>query len=437
MPPLAEQMRPQEAAELCGQAHLFAEGAPLAAALAGAPLHSMILWGPPGCGKTTLARVLAQVSQAHWFALSAVTAGLREVREVISQAQNLAAAAEPRQRVLFVDEVHHFNKTQQDAFLPHLESGLFALVGATTENPSFELNRALLSRVTVHVLHPLDNDSLVVIAQRAAARLRCVLTEAAVAHLVAFADGDARRLLNVLEQAAADVAKRDGMTPIDEKMTVRAAGTQRRQFDKGGDNFYEQISALHKSVRGSDPDAALYWLCRMLDGGADPRYVSRRLIRMASEDIGLADPRALTLTLNADESYRRLGSPEGELALAQAVVYLACVPKSDAVYRAFGKMTAQVRKDGSRPVPPRLRNAPTELLKSIGNAKGYRHAHHEKDGYAAGEHYFPDELPPLRFYQPSDRGLEIKIRARLDALRRKDDEWKSKTPSSGDSSSDH
>lgn len=418
MTPLAERLRPAKADEIGGQAHLLSSGMSLAAVLAGsAPLYSMVLWGPPGCGKTTLARVLAGVSTADWFSLSAVTAGLREVRAVIGEAEALRAAANGRQRVLFVDEVHHFNKSQQDAFLPHIENGLFVLIGATTENPSFELNRALLSRLTVHVLKPLDISALTAIARRAAARLKLPLTDEAATELAVLADGDARRLLNILEQAAAE-------GDLCKAAILRTAGEAVRRFDKGGDNFYEQISALHKSVRGSDPDAALYWLCRMLDGGADPRYISRRLVRIASEDIGLTDPRALALALEADAAYRQLGKPEGELALAQAAVYLACVPKSDAVYRAFGKMQALVKADGSRPVPARLCNAPTALLKQIGRGKGYRHAHEETEGYAAGEHYFPDDMPARRFYAPSERGLEAKIKARLAALRARDKSWR-------------
>lgn len=410
--PLADRMRPETAEEIGGQSHLLASGAPLAKVLSGeSPLPSMVLWGPPGCGKTTLARVLSLRANADWFALSAVTAGLREVRAVIAEAEKCRADAPDRQRALFVDEVHHFNKSQQDAFLPHLEDGLFVLIGATTENPSFELNRALLSRLTVFVLHPLDEAALADIAQKTAQKMKWQMTEDVLRELVALSDGDARQMLNIMEQVAGH------LTPEEVR---RAAGAKMRRFDKGGDNFYDQISALHKSVRGSDPDAALYWLCRMLDGGADPRYISRRLIRMASEDLGLADPRALTLSLAADDAYRRLGSPEGELALAQAAIYLACAPKSDAVYSALKKMTRLVQTDGSRPVPNHLRNAPTKLLKDIGAGQNYRHAHHEEDGYAAGEHYFPDNMQPKRFYRPTDRGLEIKIKARLQALRAQD-----------------
>ena len=412
--PLAARLRPATATDIVGQSHLLSDGMPLAGVLAGAPLYSMLLWGPPGCGKTTVARVLATRANADWFSLSAVSSGLREVRTVITEAQNLRESNNRRQRVLFVDEVHHFNKSQQDAFLPHLEDGLFVLIGATTENPSFELNRALLSRLTVHVLQPLDKATLITVAERALTHLRRTISADAMLELTALADGDARRLLNILEQVAA------GEGEIDAAQILRASGTQRRRFDKGGDNFYAQISALHKSVRGSDPDAALYWLCRMLDGGADPRFIGRRLIRMASEDLGLADPRALTLALEADAVYRRLGTPEGELALAQATIYLACAPKSDAVYAAFREMTTLIKKDGSRPVPARLCNAPTTLMKDLGYAKNYRHAHHEDGGYAAGEHYFPDDMAAHRCYRPHNRGLEIKIKARLQELRDRD-----------------
>ena len=410
--PLADRMRPETAADIVGQSHLLGAGMPLAGVLTGeTPLPSMILWGPPGCGKTTLARVLSVRANADWFALSAVTAGLREVRAVIAEAKSRREKNPVRQRALFVDEVHHFNKSQQDAFLPHLESGLFALIGATTENPSFELNRALLSRLTVFVLHSLDDTALAAVARRAAARAKLNLSDDAVRELCALADGDARRLLNILENAAADEKT------LSAEGVRRAAGVRARRFDKGGDNFYDQISALHKSVRGSDPDAALYWFCRMLDGGADPRYIGRRLVRIASEDIGLADPRALGLTLEADAAFRRLGAPEGELALAQVAVYLACAPKSDAVYAAFKRAADFIKNDGSRAVPPHLRNAPTRLLKEIGAGKGYRHAHDEPDGFAAGENYFPDGMRAPRLYLPTERGLEIKIKARLADLR--------------------
>ena len=407
-------MRPRTAGEMGGQAHLLAPGGALADIAAGvAPPHSMILWGPPGCGKTTLARALAEAVDARWFALSAAAAGLREVREVIDEAKTLRAAADPRRRVLFLDEIHRFNKSQQDVLLPHVEDGLLILIGATTENPSFELNSALLSRLAVHILHPLSADELKIIARRAAQTMQWTMDDDAENALTTLADGDARRLLNMMERAAAGGA-------MNLQSVKKAAGESRRRFDKGGDNFYDQLSALHKSVRGSDPDAALYWLCRMLDGGADPRNIGRRLIRAASEDVGLADPRALALALDADAAYRRLGSPEGELMLAQAAVYLACVPKSDSVYRAFGKMSALVKKDGSRPVPAHLCNAPTKLMRDIGRGEGYRHAHDEEGGYAAGENYFPDGMRALRFYAPTDRGLEEKIKVRLQALRARD-----------------
>lgn len=424
--PLAERMRPAAADDVHGQDHLLAPGMPLAMMLAGAPLHSMVLWGPPGCGKTTLARLLSARAGAHWFSLSAVTAGLKEVRAVIAEAEARRDEDDSRPRAMFVDEVHHFNKSQQDAFLPHIENGLLVFIGATTENPSFELNRALLSRLTVHVLKPLDRAALLEAARRALQETGWKAGEAALGMLADLADGDARRLLNIMEQAADE-----GGGDISEESVRRAAGETRRQFDKGGDNFYDQISALHKSVRGSDPDAALYWLCRMLDGGADPRYVARRLIRMASEDIGLADPRALALAIDADDAFRRLGPPEGELALAQATVYLACVPKSDAVYRAFGEAAKLVRAGGSHPVPPHLRNAPTALMKEMGNARDYRHAHDEPGGYAAGERYFPDGMPIRRFYRPTDRGLESKIRARLQTLRDLDREAEKRAATEG------
>ena len=411
--PLAERLRPATLDEVIGQSHLLGPGKPLRVAFEAHRLHSMILWGPPGVGKTTLARLMAGAVEARFTTLSAVLAGVKDIREAVEQAQ--AARATGRGTLVFVDEVHRFNKAQQDAFLPHVESGLFTFIGATTENPSFEVNSALLSRATVHVLKPLDEAEMSQLLQRAQATLYAPpLSAAAAARLVAHADGDARRLLNAYDNT---VAAAGPVPAIDEALLERALGEQLRRYDKAGDQFYDTISALHKSVRGSDPDAALYWLARMLDGGVDPRYVARRVLRMASEDIGLADPRALQLCLQATEVYERLGSPEGELALAQAVVYLAVAPKSNAVYTAWNAVRALVKKDGSRPVPERLRNAPTGLMKALGHGQGYRYAHDEEGGFAAGERYLPDGLPNLPFYEPVQRGLEIRIAERLAQLR--------------------
>ena len=411
--PLAEQLRPATLDEVAGQQHLLAPGKPLRVAFESGRLHSMILWGPPGVGKTTLARLLARAVDAQFLVLSAVLAGVREIREAVERAQVARVAG--RRSIVFVDEVHRFNKAQQDAFLPHVESGLFVFIGATTENPAFEVNAALLSRATVHVLEPLDERALADLLARGRERLGApALSDVARARLIAHADGDARRLLNAYENV---VAASEGGQVIDEAALERALGRQLRRHDKGGDQFYDTISALHKSVRGSDPDAALYWLARMLDGGVDPRYVARRVLRMASEDIGLADPRALQLALQACEVYERLGSPEGELAIAQAVVYLSVAPKSNAVYRAWKAASAHVREDGTRPVPDRLRNAPTRLAKSLGHGAGYRYAHDEEGGFAAGERYFPDHMPEQRFYDPVPRGLEARIADRLAELR--------------------
>ena len=411
--PLAERLRPSSLDEVIGQSHLLGPGKPLRVAFEAHRLHSMILWGPPGVGKTTLARLMAGAVDARFIVLSAVLAGVKDIREAVDQAQ-LARGAGQR-TLVFVDEVHRFNKAQQDAFLPHVESGLFTFIGATTENPSFEVNSALLSRATVHVLKPLSEAELRQLLQRAQGLLEAPpLTAEAATRLVAHADGDARRLLNAYDNT---VAAAGAAQVLDEALLERALGEQLRRYDKGGDQFYDAISALHKSVRGSDPDAALYWLARMLDGGVDPRYVARRLLRMASEDIGLADPRALQLCLQAAEVYERLGSPEGELALAQAAVYLAVAPKSNAVYTAWNAVRAWVKADGTRPVPDRLRNAPTGLMKALGHGQGYRYAHDEDGGFAAGERYLPDGMPDQQFYEPVPRGLEIRIAERLAQLR--------------------
>ncbi|MEO6278085.1 replication-associated recombination protein A [Roseateles sp.] len=416
-PPLAERLRPKTLDEVIGQRHLLGPGMPLRAAFEAGRLQSMILWGPPGVGKTTLARLVAGAFDAQFIAISAVLGGVKDIREAVDRAQ--IAAQQGRRTVVFVDEVHRFNKAQQDAFLPHVESGLFTFIGATTENPSFEVNSALLSRAQVQVLKSLDAEELGQLIARGAAELGVdPPTKEAADRLVGYADGDARRLLNALESAA---ALANGAL-IDEALLERTLGEQLRRYDKGGDQFYDVISALHKSVRGSNPDASLYWFARMLDGGVDARYIARRLIRMASEDIGLADPRALRMTLDAADTYERLGTPEGELALAQAVVYLAIAPKSNAVYKAFNAVKAFIKQDQTRPVPVHLRNAPTRLMKDLGYGKAYRYAHDEPGGYAAGEQYLPDGLEGQRWYEPVPRGLEQKIGDKLAELRRLDDE---------------
>jgi putative ATPase len=417
--PLAERLRPQVIADVVGQRHLLAEGKPLANAIAAKVPHSMILWGPPGVGKTTIARLLANAFGCEMIALSAVLAGVKDIRDAIERAQAMRDHFGTR-TIMFVDEVHRFNKAQQDAFLPHVESGLFTFIGATTENPSFEVNSALLSRAQVYVLEALDADALRAMLAKARVMLDASYEIDADAEqlLIDYADGDGRRFLNLIEQLdAATHARNIERVNVD---VVKAALTRARaRFDKGGEQFYDLISALHKSVRGSDPDAALYWFCRMLEGGADPLYVGRRMIRMASEDIGLADPRALEITLNAVAAFERLGSPEGELALAEACVFLAVAAKSNAVYRAYKEARSAAADSGTRPVPLRLRNAPTKLMKEIGYGDGYRYAHDEEGGFAAGETYFPDDMKPQNFYRPVDRGLEEKIKQKLAALRAK------------------
>jgi putative ATPase len=411
--PLAERLRPRTLDEVIGQRHLLGPGKPLRNAFETGRLHSMILWGPPGVGKTTLARLMAGAFDAQFIVLSAVLGGVKDIREAVERAQ--AARTRGRASVVFVDEVHRFNKAQQDAFLPHVEAGLFTFIGATTENPSFEVNSALLSRATVHVLKSLDGEDLSALIDRAQAALQTpALSGAARDRLIGYADGDARRLLNAYENLAAVAG---AVTEIDEAVLEKSLGEQLRRYDKGGEQFYDTISALHKSVRGSDPDASLYWLARMLDGGVDPRYIVRRVVRMASEDIGLADPRALRLTLDAAETYERLGSPEGELAIAQAVVYLAMAPKSNAAYAAWNAARAFAKQDGTRPVPLHLRNAPTRLMKQLDYGKDYRYAHSEEGGFAAGESYLPEGMAEPRFYEPVARGLELRIGERLNELR--------------------
>jgi putative ATPase len=418
--PLAERLRPRTIHDVVGQRHLLDPGKPLAVAFKAGKPHSMILWGPPGVGKTTLARLMADAFNAEFIAISAVLAGVKDIRDAVARAEAVRAQS-GRATILFVDEVHRFNKAQQDAFLPYVENGLLTFIGATTENPSFEVIGALLSRAAVYVLTPLTDEELGVLFERAAGvAMPGVDVEAdARGAVIGYADGDGRRLINLVEQLAV-AATAGGVETIDTSFVEHAIARSLRRFDKGGDAFYDQISALHKAVRGSDPDASLYWMGRMLDGGADPLYVGRRLIRMASEDIGLADPRALSIALDAVAAYERLGSPEGELALAECVVYLAVAAKSNAVYEAWNAARDFIAEDGSRPVPMRLRNAPTRLMKTLGHGKGYRYAHDEPDAYAAGERYLPDDLPDVRFYVPTDRGLEQRIRDRLARLREAD-----------------
>jgi putative ATPase len=416
MQPLAERLRPKTIDEVIGQKKLLAPGQPLRVAFETKRPHSMILWGPPGVGKTTLARLMADSFGIPFIAISAVLAGVKDIRDAVDQAKmHLETTGKPT--LVFVDEVHRFNKSQQDAFLPHVESGLFVFVGATTENPSFEVNSALLSRSAVYVLESLNAEELNELIDRALSQeLPLLRVEPAARQiLVELADGDARRLLNALDLAAG-MAHDRAMNELTAEFMRKAMPITLRRFDKGGDNFYDLISALHKSVRGSDPDAALYWMCRMLDGGCDPRYIARRVVRMAIEDVSLADPRATQLAVEAADIYERLGSPEGELALAQAVVYLAIAPKSNAVYTAYNQIREFVKKDGSRPVPLYLRNAPTKLMDELGYSHGYRYAHDEPGAFAAGEIYMPEGLEDMHWYEPTDRGLEIKIAEKMQRL---------------------
>ncbi|MCD6046807.1 MAG: recombination factor protein RarA [Gammaproteobacteria bacterium] len=421
MSPLAARLRPQNLDEFIGQKHLLGSGKALRQSIEQGTLHSMVFWGPPGVGKTTLAKLFANLTEADFITLSAVTAGVKEIRQVVEVAkQNLAAS---KKTIVFIDEIHRFNKSQQDALLPDVESGTFILIGATTENPSFELNNALMSRLRLYVLKALSTEDLITVINRALqdprglAHKQFIFPDDLKKHLATAADGDARKLLNLLEMLSDLVAEGETVTP---ELLKEVISTPTFRFDKQGEYFYDLISALHKSIRGSDPDAALYWFCRMVEGGCDPRYIARRIIRAASEDIGNADPRALTLALNAADVYERLGSPEGELALAQAVVYLACAAKSNAVYMAYKAALQDLPKYGSAEVPLYLRNAPTKLMKNLGYGKEYRYAHDEPHAYAAGEKYFPENMPERKYYQPTDRGLEKQIQEKLKFLKELD-----------------